>query len=120
MHNDIAPFYNYPCPLCKKDNDTIKHLLFNCNATSKTRQTTIDWLQTLQTPFNFDTVVNMTDLDDKVTIQLISLYKYHLLTQKNFSYNNKTNDDKILEKIDEDLQEFILYNNDDYNFDSDV
>ena len=108
LHGLLLIRGNSPCNLCKKTEDGIHHILFNCASLAQTRRFVQRCLQQIGVN-NFDqfNIIEMTGMKDMPNY-IISLYKDTIWKTRRASFSRKINDETVMKSIDYNIR-FYLY-----------
>ena len=100
LHGLLLIRGNSPCNLCKKTEDGIHHILFNCASLEQTRAFVQRCLQQIGVNnFNQFNIIGMTGMKDMPNY-IISLYKDTIWKNRRSSFSRKINDESVIKSID--------------------
>ena len=107
LHGLLLIRGNSPCNLCKKTEDGIHHILFNCASLAQTRGFVQGCLQQIGIN-NFDqfNITEMTGMKDMANY-IISLYKDTIWKTRRASFSRKINDETVMKSIDYNIRFYV-------------
>ena len=107
LHGLLLIRGNSPCNLCKKTEDGIHCILFNCASLTQTRGFVQRCLQQIGVNnFNQFNIIEMTGMKD-MSNYVISLYKDTIWKNRRASFSRKINDETVMKSIDYNIRFYV-------------
>ena len=110
----LLPIRNNKCYFCKTENESIKHIYFECTYLIGVRQLMEEYLKPFHLKFDRETILEMKDIPEGIECLIISQYKYTIWLNRNRSTHKETvtKVNTIKAKIEQEIRfyaEHILY-----------
>lgn len=114
MLYDLLPIFgNRRCNLCKKEEESLNHVLFRCSFLPRTRELVRKWLREM--PMGDDTfdrrrIVEMMGVKKGLENYIISLYKDTVWTYRNIAWSKSiTGEQAIINTMESNAQFYIRF-----------
>ena len=110
LHGLLPLFGNNLCNFCKREKETLEHILFKCTFLENIRREAKEWLEIISNrKFDDRWIIEMIDVENIVENQLISLYKSVLWKYRNVYFNKTPNEKIIKDKLESELRFYIHF-----------
>ena len=110
----LLPFRNNTCYICKTENESIRHIYFECTYLIEVRQLMEEYLKPFHVTFDRETILEMKDIPEGIQCLLISQYKYTIWLYQNRATHKEyvTKVNSIKAKLEKEIRfyaEHVLY-----------
>ena len=89
MHG-LLPIRNNTCYFCKTENESIKHIYFECTYLIGVRQLMEEYLKPFHLTFDRETILEMKGIPEGIECLIISQYKYTIWLYRNRATHKET------------------------------